>query len=352
MVILTFETVLFSALLGILFCAGILSLIILVRMVGLIFGFKLPFKILSTRFLSVLLLSVVVVPVIFVFVIMHRFESKKRTLMQSLDTCTSLTIKGHPDILEAIKYTHSGYSVPLCNEMAESITSRDSLKINDEFVIKKIKYLLSLSKYNTRFPASYYIIPCAVEVEVYEGPTKKVSFWLLKPDMIVIHGWAYRLSNPRIIKELFFMSPETNFIASYFDCRNNLEGLYALFGFFRDRNNSYPNPKKWCDDLIDNWNELVISGEILKNISLEVNIKEFVCRGAGLGGCSYGMNPDCEPDSPPDTVLLFESVVGWNQHGGPELMVFDHHEPKGANVLLNNGTVVFVTPEEVNNLKW
>ncbi len=74
---------------------------------------------------------------------------------------------------------------------------------------------------------------------------------------------------------------------------------------------------------------------------------------AGEGACEYAMNPDCEPNSPPDTVLLFETQVGWNQHGGPELFTFDNHDPKGGLVVLNDGTVKFIrTEEELSQLRW
>jgi hypothetical protein len=67
----------------------------------------------------------------------------------------------------------------------------------------------------------------------------------------------------------------------------------------------------------------------------------------------YAMNPNCEPNSPKDTVLLFEAKPGWNQHGGPELFTFDNHDPKGGCVLLNDGTVKFVrTKEELAQLRW
>jgi hypothetical protein len=58
------------------------------------------------------------------------------------------------------------------------------------------------------------------------------------------------------------------------------------------------------------------------------------------------MNPNCEPNSPPDMVLLFETKAGWNQHGGPELFTFDNHDPRGGCVLLNDGTVKFIRTEE------
>jgi hypothetical protein len=81
---------------------------------------------------------------------------------------------------------------------------------------------------------------------------------------------------------------------------------------------------------------------------------QYQCPTAGAGRCHYAMNPDCEPNSPPDTVLMFETTAGWNQHGGPELFTFyHHHDPRGGCVLLNDGAVKFVrTEEELQQLHW
>jgi hypothetical protein len=69
--------------------------------------------------------------------------------------------------------------------------------------------------------------------------------------------------------------------------------------------------------------------------------------------CDHAMNWNWEPNSPPDTVLLFETKPGWNQHGGPELFTLDNHDPKGGCVLLNDGTVRFIrTKEELAQLRW
>ena len=83
------------------------------------------------------------------------------------------------------------------------------------------------------------------------------------------------------------------------------------------------------------------------------NPDPYKCPSVGEGKCHYAMNPDCRCDSPPDTVLLFETQAGWNQHGGPELFTFDNHVPKGGLVLLNDGTVKFMrTEEELKQLRW
>ncbi len=101
----------------------------------------------------------------------------------------------------------------------------------------------------------------------------------------------------------------------------------------------YPEPSKWCDILLKRYPP--------------GRTEQFKCPSAGEGKCHYAMNPNCTSDSPPDTVLLFETKAGWNQHGGPELFTFDNHDPKGGCVLLNDGTVKFIrTKEELQQLRW
>ena len=85
-------------------------------------------------------------------------------------------------------------------------------------------------------------------------------------------------------------------------------------------------------------------------------MKDFECPSAGEVKCHYALNPDCGPNSPPDTVLLFETKAGWNQHGGTELFTFDNNDPKRGSVLLNDGipgTIKFIrTKEELQQLRW
>jgi prepilin-type processing-associated H-X9-DG protein len=98
---------------------------------------------------------------------------------------------------------------------------------------------------------------------------------------------------------------------------------------------------KWCDLLVQ------YGG---------IDEKQFVCKSALRGGdkgrCHYAMNPNCEPNSPEDVVLLFETKGGWNRFGGPEILTFENHKEKGCNVLFNDGHVKFVKPGQVSKLKW
>jgi len=108
----------------------------------------------------------------------------------------------------------------------------------------------------------------------------------------------------------------------------------------------YPAPRSWCDALELNYGWPTSE-------SYFSHMKAHFCPGVSEGRSTYSMNPNCKYDSPPETVLLFETKAGWNQHGGPELFTFYNHNPKGGCVLLNDGTVKFIrTEEELQQLRW
>lgn len=137
------------------------------------------------------------------------------------------------------------------------------------------------------------------------------------------------------------------------DCGENLRFLCALINRYLQNEKAYPPSERWCD---------VLAGIRLRVGETEEGTRaRFICPSAGRGICHYALNPECQPDSPPDTVLLFETKAGWNQHGGPELFALNNHEPVGGCVLLNDDepndlrqpTIRFIrTPEEARQLRW
>lgn len=130
-------------------------------------------------------------------------------------------------------------------------------------------------------------------------------------------------------------------------CSYNIEDLNAGLRGYLDVKKSYPPAIGWYDAIANPY-----EGKVY-NASVARLHKAITCPGASHGRYHYAMNPDCEPNSPPDTVLLFEARPGRNQHGGPELFTFDNHDPQGGCVLLNDGTVKFIrTKEELQQLRW
>jgi hypothetical protein len=122
-------------------------------------------------------------------------------------------------------------------------------------------------------------------------------------------------------------------------CRSNLKQLgIAFYMYATDNSNTYPTPEKWCD-------------LIRPYLGRGNNDKLFQCPAAEKAACHYAMNPNCEPNSPPDTVLLFETKGGWNLFGGPELLTTNNHS-NTCNVCYKDGSVGRITKEEIPNLNW
>lgn len=126
-------------------------------------------------------------------------------------------------------------------------------------------------------------------------------------------------------------------------CARNLWELGVAIRAYaeEDEDNQYPAPNNWCDLLIK---------------YADVQEKQFICKMAKEAGNTershYAMNPNCEPNSPNDIVLLFETKGGWNQFGGVEILTTENHEGKRCNILFNNGSTTFTRKEDLSELKW
>ncbi len=122
-------------------------------------------------------------------------------------------------------------------------------------------------------------------------------------------------------------------------CMGNMHTIGGALRFYADENNGkYPAADEWCD--------------LVKRYVTYEPERRFVCPTGGHGPCHYAINPNCQPNSPLDTVLLFETKGGWNQFGGAELLTFENHRGKGCNVLFNDGHLEFIKPEDLGKLKW
>jgi hypothetical protein len=138
-------------------------------------------------------------------------------------------------------------------------------------------------------------------------------------------------------------------VARRIRCAENLARLGKEMRVYSNDNDSrYPTADRWCDLLLQ---------------YTHVTKKHFVCKGAlvrgGQGPCHYAINPNAEPNSPNDVVLLFETKGGWNQFGGPEILTYENHMGEGCNTLFNDGKVEFVVRAKyyerkkwIGELKW
>lgn len=125
-------------------------------------------------------------------------------------------------------------------------------------------------------------------------------------------------------------------------CLVNLKTLGVCLALYAiDHNDVYPPPGQWCDAIVDAFD------------SDDPNVRDFfLCPWAKVGPCDYAMNPNAGRREASDVVLLFESKPGWNQSGGPELLMTENHQGKGCSVSFTDLHVEFVKAEDLGRLKW
>ena len=134
-------------------------------------------------------------------------------------------------------------------------------------------------------------------------------------------------------------------------CAYNLQQLSkAMLLYSNDNNSSYPEQNRWCDLLLE-YEQIELKHFLCPGVTFQWRRQVFPWPVPKNEKCYYAMNPNCEPNSPTDTVLLFETKGGWNKFGGLELLTFENHFGR-CNILFNDGHVEFVTQKHINDLNW
>jgi hypothetical protein len=125
-------------------------------------------------------------------------------------------------------------------------------------------------------------------------------------------------------------------------CSTHLSELGKAMKIYADEHGAYPAANQWCDILVKNNYTTKAKLEWPRNQKAK---------------CSYAINPNCEPNSTGDVVLLFETKGGWNIFGGAELLTIDSHQKgEGAFILYNGGYVRFNIADPngkiIDELNW
>jgi len=184
----------------------------------------------------------------------------------------------------------------------------------------------------TAIPAMILGIVGIVKIEKSAGQ--------LKGKGLAIAGIALPIASLFILLPLALMPAlgKANEQAKRVVCAANLRHIGVTMQMYADDyDGQYPVADRWCD---------------LLEAYYPSNEKIFVCPAVGDGRCHYAINPNAEPNSPPDMVLLFETSGGWNQAGGPEILTTENHQGKGCNILFNDSHVQFVKTKDLDDLKW
>ena len=275
-----------------------------------------------------------------------------------LTSCTKVKIKYQPSMLDYF-FPFAFQRSLLSPEELEYLQSEATFVGEDEQEIKAIANDISeAGTRGTRYGALIERYRSSVDIVCYYDDKPPMSFFIYNDDTIRINGNI--LPCLEGFPSLKILTPQIQAIDLRMRCAANLKNQWYRLRFYNNlhealRRNDlsirnqmiYPTPSRWCDDILSPCP--VWDGTRARKWGTE----EHICPSAGEGKNHYAMNPNCEPNSPPDMVLLFETKAGWNQHGGPELFTFDNHDPKGGCVLLNDGTVKFIrTKEELHQLRW
>ena len=265
-----------------------------------------------------------------------------------LSCCTRIEIQYYPSTLKRI-FGSARFQGLVNAEETQYLKSLKTITARDPDLLKALAYDISLGTYERTGNLPISAMPVA-RVICYNNDKRLTSF----TDFITcihfgnVHWFDYgfdKLSKRSVHIEQF--TPQLRPFRLRKSCAYNLvANLYIRLRSYVESEGTYPASPEWCDLIV---HAKRVDGRFEESIIM----KPFMCPAAGEGKCHYALNPQCESNSPPDTVLLFETKAGWNQHGGPELFTFDNHEPKGGCVLLNDGTVKFIrTKEELQQLRW
>ena len=292
-----------------------------------------------------------------------------------ISNCSRIEVKYYPSTLDYFFHVSVPQNIFSQAEM-KYIQSLETFVVNDQKRIKSFAHDISLGCYHG-LQIDILSIGESVHITCYSNKKRVNSFTVFGNDILTKYNRRFKY--PPGLPNLEIIEPtEIRPFKLRGDCAYNLETLHTAGPLHRRDVNSYPDPNKWCDAMVQAWQS---------KYSIENNIKRrrfddewiskvFICPsvlGSAYGEnrhnetdepnsteqpkpmfeCYYALNPNCKPDSPSDMVLLFETKAGWNQQGGSELFTFDNHYPKGGCVLLNDGTVKFIrTKEELNQLRW
>jgi hypothetical protein len=143
-----------------------------------------------------------------------------------------------------------------------------------------------------------------------------------------------------------------------FRCASTIHGLGNAMKLYAADFGQYPESNQWCDLLVKyyavNSKQFIAHPSSISSIWIYYFSQIYPRPNPQQRKSNYAINPNCEPNSPDDTVLLFETKIGWNQAGGPEILNTENHNREGCSILFNDrdGRVEFIKTEQFKDLKW
>ena len=260
--------------------------------------------------------------------------SAKTPAPPDLSQCTRIEVRIEPSALEALRIPPPDEPNVLSAEEIRHIESLKTIVIDDPQHIQALAADIALASYDGPSRGGIAIIP-VYHISGWREQERLVSFRIKGPVILTEDDQVFRHNRSR--RPAVSLTPPLDPFRWRLKCALNLQAFGRALREHAEASHSYPPAPLWCDAFATKgW-----------------RAGDFICPGADEGECHYAMNPNCEPGSPRDTVLLFETKGGWNQHGGPEWFTVDNHDPTGGCVLFNDGTVRFIrTHQQLRALRW
>lgn len=260
-----------------------------------------------------------------------------------LTGCTRIEFRFLPSALTYC-FPTGGSETILNPDELQYLTSLETLVMEDQEVIKALARHFSRGRYRRGSYGQYFGVADAICMTCYRGGKPAVSFEDRGRLLGTEGGRWFEYDQPHGL--LGQLAPQVEALRLRSSCAYTLRGLDVNLKSLARGNPAYPPPAQWCD-------VVAARHRPRSHGPYEDVMGGFRCPLAIGERCPYAMNPDCRPDSPADTVLLFDTKPDWNQQGGAELFSFDNHSPRGGLVLLNDGTVRFIrTEEQLKQLRW
>lgn len=130
--------------------------------------------------------------------------------------------------------------------------------------------------------------------------------------------------------------------AQRINCANNLKQLGLVIRVYAaDQNDLLPPAATWCDTI-----QSKVGGSPIV----------FQCPSEPSLRCAYAFNAKLdgkkESEINPQTVMLFESDLGWNGAGGAGALKPHKHSSRVVNVAFADGSVHTISRSQLSTLRW
>ena len=226
------------------------------------------------------------------------YEEKEDWQRQStlyIPPCSRVEIQYRPSMLEYF-FPYVGQQKLLSPSEKQSLQSEKTIVVEDQQALKTfVNYI------NEGLPLSASVRERTMaQVICYHDDETKTSFNIYN-DYSIVKDFRDRFIYMDGFPILRILTPQIQPLELRICCAANLRNLWhRLRLYYKARGEIeilYPLSTEWCDAVREAYESRGMLDKYIES--------PHKCPSAGEGENHYAMNPNCEPNSPPDMVLLF-----------------------------------------------